>query len=96
MSLEKAIQKLTNAITTAKMDPSLMVGPAGPRPKKPKTYGPINIFDSDNQVKNCECVEVAGQSNLCVSAQCPDGSYCRLWDDGWRCQAPFRFPEIPG
>jgi len=97
MSLEKAIQKLTNAITAATMDPSLMGGPGGSRPpKKPKTYGPIKIVGSDGQVKDCECVEVAGQSNGCVSAQCPDGSFCRAMDYEWRCWAPFRLPEIVG
>jgi hypothetical protein len=97
MSLEKSIQKLTNAITAAKMDPSLMGGPVGPRPpKKPTTYGPVKIVDSNNQVKDCECVEqiVGNTSTFCVTARCPDGSFCRMWDDGWRCQAPIRFPEI--
>jgi hypothetical protein len=96
MSLEKSIQKLTNAITAATMDPSLMGGPAGPRPpKKPTTYGPIKIIlDSNNEVKDCECVEVSGPSNTCVKARCPDGSVCRAMNYEWRCYAPFRLPEI--
>jgi hypothetical protein len=86
--------------TAATMDPSLMGGPPAPGgsrpPKKPKTYGPIKMVLSDGQVKDCECVEVAGPSNMCVKALCPDGSVCRAVDYEFRCYAPFRLPEIQG
>jgi hypothetical protein len=83
-----------DAYTAATMDPSLMDGPGGSRPpKKPKTYGPIKIT-SNNEVMDCECVEVAGSSNMCVAARCPDGTFCRAMNYAWRCWAPFRLPEI--
>lgn len=97
MSLEKSIQKLTNAITAAKMDPSLMGGPL--KPNKPKTYGPVKIYDAGTgERKDCECVEqiVGNTSTFCVTARCPDGSYCRMMDYGWLCTLPFRPGQMNG
>lgn len=89
MSLEKAIQKLTNAITTAKMDRSLMGGPDTPNiPIKPETYGSVDING-----RNCTCVKK--EVGMCVEAKCPDGSTCRLVFDNmgfrWSCSNPNLF-----
>lgn len=87
MSLEKAIQKLTNAITTAKMDRSLMGGPHTPSMTQ-ETYGSVSING-----ENCVCVEqvVGSKNTFCVRATCPtSGKYCQLMDYGWSCQSPFK------
>lgn len=77
MSLENAINKLTQVIKAV---------------KGPKTTNNLGRISVDGN--NCTCTERAGQSNICVSADCGD-TFCRLMDSGWECKPKFKPSQLP-
>ncbi len=88
MSLEKAIQKLTNAITTAKMDRSLMGGPNTPSMITKENYGPVTI---NGQTCTCVKKEIYGQGSFCTEAMCGDTRCGLVFQEnffGWDCAKP--------